>query len=93
MPHLGLETRQACILWVQRKSREVLVVWKRREELRFSDAYLLKICDSRAHDHLGSVGACHFFLGFVTFPTLSSACIYDLYTSQPKPCFENFVVY
>lgn len=65
LPHLGLETRQVCILWVQKKSRDLCVVYKRREKLRLSDACLLQMWDSGAHDHLGSVGAYHFFLGFV----------------------------
>lgn len=44
-----------CILWVQKKSREMLVVSKRKEKLRFGDAFLLQIWDSGAHGHLGPV--------------------------------------
>lgn len=50
---------------------------------------LLQIWDSEAHGHLGSVissWVCDMF------PTLSSACIYDLNSGQPKSGFENFVV-
>lgn len=79
-----------CILWVQKKSREMLVVSKRKEKLTFGDAFLLlQIWDSEAHGHLGSVissWVCDMF------PTLSSACIYDLNSGQPKSGFENFVV-
>lgn len=44
-----------CILWVQKKSREMLVVSRRKEKLRFGDAFLLQIWDSGAHGHLGPV--------------------------------------